>query len=197
MVNKTLILDKIKSYFLLKGNSELAEFLGVTKQTISNWYARNSIDYDIVISKCTVIDENIDLKWLLTTNTQQQNEKANDDDIARSVSYIEEEYNRNNYLTDSLLKDNNYSDEAELSFKLFQLIHDIYCYAKGYCLINNLQELYTKLKIGDSSMEDIKLQLNNLIIEDRKFYNLISPYKRELRAMCTLILMEDSDENIY
>lgn len=196
MVNKTLILDKIKSYFSLKGNSELADFLGVTKQTISNWYARNSIDYDVVISKCTVIDENIDLKWLLTTNSKQQREKTNDDDITRSVSYISEECNRRNYLTDSLIGDCNYSDKAELSFELFQLIFNIYSYAKDYCLIKNLQKLYMKLKIGEISIEDIKTELNNLIIEDSKFYDLISPYKRELRAMDALIMMEDHEENL-
>ncbi|SFL09204.1 Bacteriophage CI repressor helix-turn-helix domain-containing protein [Porphyromonadaceae bacterium KH3CP3RA] len=61
-INKGLILDRIKAAYGLSGNSELARFLGVAPNTITNWYNRNSIDFDIVFPKC----ENIDFNWLLT-----------------------------------------------------------------------------------------------------------------------------------
>ena len=67
MVNKTCILDKIKGFYGLKSNKALSEFLGVTKQTISNWYSRNTIDYDIVLAKC----KDADLHWLLLDTTEK------------------------------------------------------------------------------------------------------------------------------
>lgn len=58
---KSIVLDRIKEAYKLKSNAELARFLGVKPNTISNWYARNSIDYDIVFSKC----EGTNLDWLI------------------------------------------------------------------------------------------------------------------------------------
>lgn len=58
---KGIILDRIKEAYKLKNNAELARFLGVKPNTISNWYARNSIDYDIIFSKC----EGANLDWLI------------------------------------------------------------------------------------------------------------------------------------
>jgi hypothetical protein len=61
-INKSLILNRIKQACNLEGNSDLSRFLGVSPNTITNWYNRNSIDFDLVFSKC----ENINSEWLLT-----------------------------------------------------------------------------------------------------------------------------------
>ncbi|HBX45525.1 helix-turn-helix domain-containing protein [Limibacterium fermenti] len=61
-INKSQILDRLKEAYNLAGNSELARFLGVAPNTITNWYKRNSIDYDLVFTKCV----DIDLTWLIT-----------------------------------------------------------------------------------------------------------------------------------
>ncbi len=61
LLNKSLILNRLKEHFNLKNNAQLARFLGVAPNTITNWYVRNSIDFDLIISKC----ENIDLNWLI------------------------------------------------------------------------------------------------------------------------------------
>jgi len=61
-MDKHLILNRIKKAYNLSGNSDLARFLGVTPGTITNWYNRNSIDYDLIFTKC----KNLDLEWLLT-----------------------------------------------------------------------------------------------------------------------------------
>ena len=36
--------------------------MGIKPNTLSNWYSRNTIDYDLIITKC----ERIDANWLLT-----------------------------------------------------------------------------------------------------------------------------------
>lgn len=56
--DKSLILKRIKSHYELKSDAELGRFLGVAPQTISGWYTRNSIDYDIIFAKCVDMDFN-------------------------------------------------------------------------------------------------------------------------------------------
>ena len=59
---KADILARIKEGCNLKSDTELAHFLGIAKTTLSNWRSRDSIDYNLVLSKC----EHVDLNWLLT-----------------------------------------------------------------------------------------------------------------------------------
>lgn len=59
---KEEILDRLKIAVNVSSDSELANALGVSKSTISNWKNRKSIDYDLVFSFC----EHINLDWLLT-----------------------------------------------------------------------------------------------------------------------------------
>lgn len=62
MKNKALILSRIKIFYSLSTDIELANFLGISKSTLSNWNKRDSIDYDLVFSKCEQVDKN----WLLS-----------------------------------------------------------------------------------------------------------------------------------
>lgn len=62
ILNKPLVLDRIKEYYKLKGNAELARFLGVAPNTITNWYGRKTFDIDVIYTKCV----DIDMNWLLT-----------------------------------------------------------------------------------------------------------------------------------
>jgi hypothetical protein len=60
--SKREILDRIKQRYNLVNNTELSKFLGISPSTLSNWYTRNSIDFDIIFTKC----EHLNLNWLLT-----------------------------------------------------------------------------------------------------------------------------------
>lgn len=51
MRNISHILQSIKDYKGFKTNVELAEFLGVTRSTLSNWVARNYLDEQLIQSK--------------------------------------------------------------------------------------------------------------------------------------------------
>lgn len=62
LISKADMLDRIKICQDLKTDAELARFLGISPATLSNWKSRDSIDYDLVFSKC----ESINLDWLLT-----------------------------------------------------------------------------------------------------------------------------------
>lgn len=62
ILDKPSVLDRIKRFYGLKGNADLARFLGVAPNTITNWYARKTFDIDTIYTKCV----NIDINWLLT-----------------------------------------------------------------------------------------------------------------------------------
>lgn len=77
-MNKQNILDRIKELANLSSDTELANFLGIKKATLSNWRSRDTIDYDLVFSKC----EHIRKDWLLTGEGEmlrsEQSVKVND-----------------------------------------------------------------------------------------------------------------------
>lgn len=61
-MDKSLILNEIKKYLGFKTDKELAEFLGVKQNTFSTWRHRNTLDKELILSKCDFINAN----WLLT-----------------------------------------------------------------------------------------------------------------------------------
>lgn len=70
-MNKSLIINEIKSHLNYKTDTELADFLGVKQPTISTWRKRNTIDYELIIAKCNDIDAN----WLITGEGSMLKEK--------------------------------------------------------------------------------------------------------------------------
>lgn len=55
------IVKRAKIVLSFKRDSELAEFLGISRATLSNWVSRNSIDYPLILNKLKDVDYN----WLL------------------------------------------------------------------------------------------------------------------------------------
>ena len=47
----TGIVKRAKQVLNFKNDSELAEYLGVSRATVSNWGARNSIDFRLLLDK--------------------------------------------------------------------------------------------------------------------------------------------------
>jgi hypothetical protein len=60
-MDKALILKRIKEEKNFKTDAQLAVFLGISKAVLSNWYKRDTIDYDLVLSKCELMD----LNWII------------------------------------------------------------------------------------------------------------------------------------
>lgn len=61
-MDKSLILNLIKLHYKFKTDTEFAKFLGISSQTLTNWKTRNSMDYEVIYTRCVDIDAN----WLLT-----------------------------------------------------------------------------------------------------------------------------------
>ena len=72
------IIKRAKQALNLKRDSELAEFLGVSRATVTNWAARNSIDFRLLLNK---LGNTVDYNWLLLgkgiRNTSRDFAKAN------------------------------------------------------------------------------------------------------------------------
>lgn len=62
ILDKSAVLNRIKEHYSLKGNADLARFLGVAPNTITNWYGRSTFDLDIIYTKC----EGVSFDWLFT-----------------------------------------------------------------------------------------------------------------------------------
>lgn len=62
MIDKSLILNKIKGHLGLKKDAEFAKYLGIKQNTLSNWHSRNTFDIDLISQKCDFLNYD----WLLT-----------------------------------------------------------------------------------------------------------------------------------
>lgn len=62
--NVELFLNRLKSAFNFTQNNELAAFLDVKPQVLSNWKERKSINYEVILTKC--VSKGINLHWLFT-----------------------------------------------------------------------------------------------------------------------------------
>ena len=60
--SKQGIINRLKEAYNIQKDTDLANLLGISKSTLSNWVSRDSIDFDKVFSLC----EHIDINWLLT-----------------------------------------------------------------------------------------------------------------------------------
>jgi hypothetical protein len=59
------ILDRIKTYYSLKTDLDLANFLEIHRSTISAWRRRGALDFSLIFNKCSEPD----LNWLIYGQT--------------------------------------------------------------------------------------------------------------------------------
>lgn len=55
IIDKRLILNKIKLHYEFDSDAEFARFLEIPRQTLASWYKRNTFDVDLLYSKCSDI----------------------------------------------------------------------------------------------------------------------------------------------
>ena len=90
MRNITHILQSIKDYKGFKTNASLAEHLGVSRATISNWIARGTLDEQLILSKIPEIT----LRYLRTGEypmTEQHDVIGN---LLKRIEYLERRLDR-------------------------------------------------------------------------------------------------------
>lgn len=82
-MDKSLILNRIKLAYSLKNDAELARFLEIQRNTLSNWYSRNTIDYDKVFLKCELLN----FDWLLTGEGDMLKSELNEQKFSNNDKY--------------------------------------------------------------------------------------------------------------
>jgi len=58
IIDKALILNKIKEHYSFKSDAAFARFLEIKPQTLATWYSRNTFDIELLYAKCEGIDGN-------------------------------------------------------------------------------------------------------------------------------------------
>lgn len=56
ILDKSLILNKLKTTFGFEKDTEFAYFLGIKPQTLSSWYSRNTFDIELLYAKCVNVN---------------------------------------------------------------------------------------------------------------------------------------------
>lgn len=90
-MDKALILNKIKFQYGFKNDVEFASFLGISPQTVSSWYQRNTFNLELIYAKCVGINAN----WLLSgegemfQNSDEILSKSCEKTIEKLTNYIE------------------------------------------------------------------------------------------------------------
>ncbi len=84
--DKSLILNRIKSHYNLKRKADLARFLGIESNTLSNWYTRNIVNFDLILTKCDDINPN----WLINGIGNPTNNYVNLEETSSSNSEDEQ-----------------------------------------------------------------------------------------------------------
>lgn len=61
-MDKTLILNEIKTHIGVSSNAAFARFLDIKPNVVTNWYARNTFNAELINTKCV----DISAEWLMT-----------------------------------------------------------------------------------------------------------------------------------
>ncbi len=95
-INKSLILNKIKSFYGFDSDTEFANYLGIKRQTLSSWHKRNTFDIELLYAKCVKIDGN----FLLTGSGELEKRKVNNlsqfDNVTNSVTLSDKTKSKEN-----------------------------------------------------------------------------------------------------
>lgn len=73
MIDKSLIIDKLKDHLGIKKDGDFAKYLGIQPNTLSNWRSRNTFNIDIISQRC----EFVNYDWLLTGNGEMLKSSCN------------------------------------------------------------------------------------------------------------------------
>lgn len=95
-INKSLILNELKAYYGLSSDSAFADFLGIKRQTLSSWHARNTFDIELLYAKCVNVDGNFLLTG--TGNIEKRNVKdmSQSENVTKTVTFSDKTKSKEN-----------------------------------------------------------------------------------------------------
>lgn len=78
-------LNRLKSILKIDRDTALAEFLGVKQNTISGWKSRNTVDYDLIMTKCESLDWNYLLFGRISPKKDKDSYLFSDNDYKETI----------------------------------------------------------------------------------------------------------------
>lgn len=95
-IDKRLILNKLKAHYNFDSDTEFAGFLGISRQTLSSWYSRNTFNIDLLYAKCINIDGNFLLTGEGDIEKRNVKKMSQFENVTKSVTFLEETKNKEN-----------------------------------------------------------------------------------------------------
>lgn len=201
--DKSSVLGRIKEFYKIKTNAELSRFLGISPSNLSNWYSRNTIDYDLVFAKCA----DINLDWLLTgIRKYPQSENIQDEqvfDIEKSENErltIDQTKSWKDFkgywsLMQSITKRNKL-DAMDIEYSqiviTFSVIKDM---AEYYQLSDKFAGYYDALKSNKMSLVEVIKKANEASLIEKELYEIIEPYNTILEELYDKIVAFDLEHD--
>lgn len=150
------VIERLKNALSISTDTELANVLGVTKATVSNWRSRNSFDVRLLHAKCS----HLNLDWVLTGRGSASIKS----DVTNSVSvpYFETDF-IGGY--DELFNDQSFLPTCYISVPGFERA-DCWCSIRG----NSMSPLISNgdlIALKECTLENIKYgEVYAVVMED-------------------------------
>ena len=85
-MDKRLIINKLSTHYTNGNDADFARLLGITPQNLSNWKKRNSLDIELIYTKCVDLSP----EWLLTGQGPMLKSEIKNNDPPDCSQYKEE-----------------------------------------------------------------------------------------------------------
>ena len=173
-MDKTLILNKIKTYLKIEKNTDFAEFLEIKPTTLAMWYKRNTFDIELLFKKCEFIDAN----WLLTGQGEMLKNAPIPEPAPQESHAGADRYTASLEKQIALLEKNNALQERENTYLLEKIKNlqeaekeaqtpcdEIKIIAEERASIIDMQK--DKIDMQNKIIEDLELKLQKLKKEEK------------------------------
>lgn len=174
-MNKGEMLDAIKEYLNMKKNTELASFLGISSQAVSNWYSRNTFDAELIYTKCV----NLSAEWLLTGKGSMKKTIIEDKPILSNVPSIGVPYYDVDFIGgfELVINDQTIVPTHNIVFEPFKEA-DFWCNATGSSMAEKINhgDVIALKKVD--KLEDILFgEIYAVVLESRRTIKIIRKAK--------------------
>lgn len=150
------VIERLKNALSISTDTELANVLGVTKATVSNWRSRNSFDVRLLHTKCS----HLNLDWVLTGRGSASIKPGVTNSV--SVPYFETDF-IGGY--DELFNDQSFLPTCYISVPGFERA-DCWCSIRG----NSMSPLISNgdlIALKECTLENIKYgEVYAVVMED-------------------------------
>ncbi|MBE2189010.1 MAG: helix-turn-helix domain-containing protein [Candidatus Kapabacteria bacterium] len=95
--NVAEIFERLKDYYSIRTDTDLAKFFGINLSTLSAWKHRNTFDFEQIYTFCE--ENSINLQWVLTGDGEPREEITQNADLAdvlSKIKHLDKEIVRNN-----------------------------------------------------------------------------------------------------